>query len=257
MNKKITRKVKNKIRICISENHLTQIEFAKACGLSHGTMSKILIDNVTTTVYGQTRIKIDKGLRFFDKKSELEESEESEKSYKEQIDQYKEQIKLLELQEKREGKNIKTYECLTKITNALDNGGNINDLIYELSDIWDNSIEENPLSEKKTQNLYFCKYKDADAKIDFINESSIVLLAGSLIQKNVTKTLGNYIKVIHKNLINDSVLIDNGNTYKLIENHIFKSPSGAACFVLGRNANGWTEWINKDGITLDEIERIK
>lgn len=35
----------------------------------------------------------------------------------------------------------------------------------------------------------------------------------------------------------------------------FSSPSTAASFVLGYSANGWVEWKNKDGKTLDEIYR--
>lgn len=35
----------------------------------------------------------------------------------------------------------------------------------------------------------------------------------------------------------------------------FKTPSGASDFVLGGSTNGWVEWKNKDGKTLDEIYR--
>ena len=35
----------------------------------------------------------------------------------------------------------------------------------------------------------------------------------------------------------------------------FSSPSAAACFVLGASANGWTEWKDKSGRTLDELFR--
>lgn len=35
----------------------------------------------------------------------------------------------------------------------------------------------------------------------------------------------------------------------------FNTPSGASDFVLGGSTNGWVEWKNKDGKTLDEIYR--
>ncbi len=35
----------------------------------------------------------------------------------------------------------------------------------------------------------------------------------------------------------------------------FSSPSTAASVVLGRSANGWTEWKDQYGKTLDEIIR--
>lgn len=35
----------------------------------------------------------------------------------------------------------------------------------------------------------------------------------------------------------------------------FKTPSGAACFVLGGSRNGWKEWKNSEGTTIDKIFR--
>ena len=35
----------------------------------------------------------------------------------------------------------------------------------------------------------------------------------------------------------------------------FTSPSTAASFVLGCSANGWSEWKDKDGKTLDQLYR--
>ena len=43
--------------------------------------------------------------------------------------------------------------------------------------------------------------------------------------------------------------------YILTSSIEFTTPSGAASFVLGGSINGWTEWKNKDGKTLDEIYR--
>ena len=39
---------------------------------------------------------------------------------------------------------------------------------------------------------------------------------------------------------------------KLME---FSTPSAASCFVLGGSSNGWIEWKDKDGKTLDEVYR--
>lgn len=46
-----------------------------------------------------------------------------------------------------------------------------------------------------------------------------------------------------------------GDHYILQENKLFSSVSSAAAIILGRRANGWLEWKNKDGKTLDELER--
>ena len=35
----------------------------------------------------------------------------------------------------------------------------------------------------------------------------------------------------------------------------FNTPSGASNFVLGGSTNGWIEWKDRDGKTLDELFR--
>lgn len=57
-------------------------------------------------------------------------------------------------------------------------------------------------------------------------------------------------------------LLDNGNIeltadgkYVLKTTLTFKSPSGASDFVLGGSTNGWTEWKDNVGKTLDELYR--
>ena len=47
----------------------------------------------------------------------------------------------------------------------------------------------------------------------------------------------------------------NGKKYILNVILEFNTPSGASDFVLGGSTNGWTEWKNKNGKTLDEIYR--
>ena len=55
--------------------------------------------------------------------------------------------------------------------------------------------------------------------------------------------------------------LDNGNIvcangkYILNVSISFTSPSSASTFVLGGSTNGWTEWKNKEGKTLDELYR--
>ena len=42
---------------------------------------------------------------------------------------------------------------------------------------------------------------------------------------------------------------------RIDRDYIFPSPSAAAVFVMGKSANGWAEWKNKEKKTLDELER--
>ena len=47
----------------------------------------------------------------------------------------------------------------------------------------------------------------------------------------------------------------NDKSYKLTENQLFKTPSGASALVAGRSTNGWIEWKNAAGQTLDSVYR--
>ncbi len=60
------------------------------------------------------------------------------------------------------------------------------------------------------------------------------------------------LKELREELIKSNV-IKNG---VLQEKQLFSSPSYAAVFVLGMNTNGRTDWKNKDGKTLKELEEI-
>ena len=56
-------------------------------------------------------------------------------------------------------------------------------------------------------------------------------------------------------------LLENGSITKIDGKYIlnailaFNTPSGASDFILGGSTNGWTEWKDKDGKTLDELFR--
>ena len=55
-------------------------------------------------------------------------------------------------------------------------------------------------------------------------------------------------------LTNGDIVLSDGK-YKLNVSVSFTSPSSAGQFVLGGSINGWVEWKDKDGKTLDEIYR--
>jgi hypothetical protein len=79
-----------------------------------------------------------------------------------------------------------------------------------------------------------------------------VVLAGSYINRNISDHLPPSYKALRTKHTN---LIDNNG--KLKEYLSFASPSAAASFVLGRSANGNTEWKTSDGKSLKDIESEK
>lgn len=55
--------------------------------------------------------------------------------------------------------------------------------------------------------------------------------------------------------IQNKNIVNTGNKYISKVSFPFSSPSSAAMFVLGGSTNGWVEWKDKDGKTLDELFR--
>lgn len=99
-----------------------------------------------------------------------------------------------------------------------------------------------------------CKGKAALAHGEF-TEDGLVVLSGSTSNIEETKAAGSWVRNRRQSLIDEEILVLDGDVYKFTSDHIFPSPSAAAAAVLGRRANGWTEWKYADGRTLDEVKR--
>lgn len=80
------------------------------------------------------------------------------------------------------------------------------------------------------------------------------VLEGSEIDMS-RKCHSNHIEKQRQTAIQNGNIVDIGGKYKLGVSVSFTSPSSAAMFVLGGSTNGWVEWKNKDGKTLDELFR--
>lgn len=65
-----------------------------------------------------------------------------------------------------------------------------------------------------------------------------------------------YVKLREK-LILDEVLIRQGENYIFTKDYLFSSPSAVAVIVMGRNANGMTEWKDGNQASISDNERIE
>ena len=110
------------------------------------------------------------------------------------------------------------------------------------------------IKKPQKKDILYCKGKAAKAEGEY-TEDGLIVFAGSTCNLQETKSAGPYVKNWREQLVEDGVLQKDDNIYKFTQDHIFSSPSTAAAVVLGRRANGWTEWKYKDGKTLDEITR--
>ena len=81
------------------------------------------------------------------------------------------------------------------------------------------------------------------------------VLEGSAINPETTPSAPDKIAMQRKNALSNGDIVLEGTVYRLKRSMSFSSPSGASDFVLGASTNGWIEWKNKDGKTLDELFR--
>lgn len=133
----------------------------------------------------------------------------------------------------------------------LDNFENIKVLISTLG----YPVFDDIRGQKTTQQeLFYCQGKDAKAKCILTNEGYLVL-AGSTANLEETNSAGDWVVNLRQKLVSDGVMVLNGSTYQFRIDQIFNSPTAASVVVLGRRANGWTEWKDKNGKTLDELKR--
>lgn len=101
---------------------------------------------------------------------------------------------------------------------------------------------------------FFCKGKQAFAEGEY-QDDGFVVYKGSKANIELTPTASSSVFNLRDNLIEAKVIIQEGDVFVFQDDHLFSSPSSAACQVLGRNANGWREWKTNDGKTLDELKR--
>lgn len=80
------------------------------------------------------------------------------------------------------------------------------------------------------------------------------LLPGSEIDIGRTVNIESY-NAKRQECLKNGTINDVAGKYYLTKIISFRTPSGASDFVLGGSTNGWVEWKNKDGKTLDELFR--
>ena len=82
-----------------------------------------------------------------------------------------------------------------------------------------------------------------------LTDEGFVVLKGSKVKEGVFESLSPSLNGFFNKERSSVDLVD--NVY--INDHLFSSPSMAAIAILGRNANGYTEWKDKDNVSLKKI----
>lgn len=114
--------------------------------------------------------------------------------------------------------------------------------------------EKREFKPRQKQETFFIKsVRSADGQGEPSSDGFVVFKGSKAAATIVNSMTPNFIKLRQK-LIDDGVLINKTEYFEFSDDYIFSSPSTAAVMIMGRNANGLTEWKNKDGKTLKDFE---
>jgi hypothetical protein len=87
-----------------------------------------------------------------------------------------------------------------------------------------------------------------------MTNEGFAVLKDSEIATSTTKSFPENLKNLRNELIKQGVIKNREDKLIFKDDYLFSSPSSAAAIVMGRSANGLTEWKLKDGKILKAVE---
>lgn len=107
----------------------------------------------------------------------------------------------------------------------------------------------------KPDEFFYCKASGANGRGMYTEEGFVVLKDSIGRKENVASLKGTAGERLRDRLLENGVMRVEGDTVVFEKDHLFRSPSMAALSLMGRTTNGWIDWKNKDGQTLDAVKR--
>ena len=124
----------------------------------------------------------------------------------------------------------------------------VNVLGYKIFD----SVEESSVKQQNNQLYFYIKAaRGADAK-GVVVADGFAVLKGSKIASTTVPSMASSLLQLRNSLTEKGIVDVN---CQFVRDHVFSSPSLAAAVVMGRNANGRTEWKTDSGKSLKKIEK--
>lgn len=113
-----------------------------------------------------------------------------------------------------------------------------------------------PLAAAVVQTVLSCKGKGILA-YGYETTQGFVVKADSMAVGETVPSMPQYVRSmfdLRQELIANGVLFRDGADYRFTQDYVFPAPSTAAAVVLGRSANGRTEWKDASGLTLKNLQ---
>ncbi|MEQ5791805.1 GIY-YIG nuclease family protein [Muricauda sp. NFXS6] len=118
------------------------------------------------------------------------------------------------------------------------------------------TADERPIEtkeESKVHETYFIKTRTFKARMTETDQGYIVA-KGSEAKKSLSKSCTETYRNMRRKLVETQIMVESGDKLIFAEDAVFNSPSAASNMVLGRNSNGFTEWVNEKGLTFKEVQ---
>lgn len=107
----------------------------------------------------------------------------------------------------------------------------------------------------KPDEIFLCQGSGTNGRGMYTQEGFVVLKGSIGRKENVPSIIDTAGHRLRTRLIESGVMREEGETVVFEKDHLFRSPSMAALALMGRTANGWFEWKNQSGKTLDAVKR--
>lgn len=138
---------------------------------------------------------------------------------------------------------------------AADAEGFLADILLCLPVMGVNFFERSTSTRKKGPSLYL-KAKGLKASGRESSEGFVVM-AGSQAILKAWPSVSSSVCNLRDSLVQNGVLQLKDKTYVFTQDYTFSSPSMPCSVILGRNGNGRTNWKDKDGRTLKELQEAQ
>jgi len=113
---------------------------------------------------------------------------------------------------------------------------------------------DNEISQPKQEKILLkINSNKINAKM-YINDQGFIVEKGSQAKKTLSKSCTITYRKLRQKLLETQILKDSGEYYEFVEDTIFSSASAASNMILGRNSNGYTEWVSENGTPLKNLE---
>jgi hypothetical protein len=117
------------------------------------------------------------------------------------------------------------------------------------------AVASSPSNNKNAAEVFYCKASGADARGLYTEEGFVVLKGSTGRRTDVPSLKDTAGGRLRQRLLDTKVTAVEGDRIVFQRDHLFRSPSMAALSVMGRTSNGWIDWRNKDGVTLNDRKR--